>query len=621
MGMGKNLLVWIAVFVVVSLASAMFSGDVSKASAEKLAFSEFMDKVENKQVSEVTISGASISGVATNGTRFYTYAPYDPTMVENLRKNDVKVNATPEDTTGDNLWGLFISWFPMLLLIGVWVFFMRQANAGNNKAMSFGKSRARLIENTKKVTFADVAGADEAKQELEEVIDFLKDPAKFQRLGGKIPKGVLMVGPPGTGKTLLAKAVAGEADVPFFSISGSDFVEMFVGVGASRVRDMFAQAKKNAPCLLFIDEIDAVGRHRGAGLGGGNDEREQTLNQLLVEMDGFEEKENVILIAATNRPDVLDPALLRPGRFDRQVTVTNPDKKGREEILKVHVKKVPLAKDVNLSVIARGTPGFSGADLANLVNEAALLAARKNKTKVTSKDFDEAKDKVLMGTERKSMAMDENEKKLTAYHEASHAICSLFVEETDPIHKATIIPRGRALGMVQQLPEKDQYSYSKTKMLSRLIITMGGRVAEELKFGPKKITSGASSDIAAATNLARSMVTEWGMSEKLGPVLYAENTGEVFLGKSVTQSKNMSEETAKLVDAEIKALVIGGYEGAKKLLQEHKEDWEKLSEALIEYETLTGEEIKDILAGKQIAKGTDTPVSEEKKTKASIPEL
>ncbi|MBR2922103.1 MAG: ATP-dependent zinc metalloprotease FtsH [Alphaproteobacteria bacterium] len=619
--MGKNLLIWIAVFVILSFGSAMFNGDVSKASSEKLAFSEFMDRVEKKQISEVTISGASISGVATNGSRFYTYAPYDPTMVENLRKNDVKVNAMPEDTTGDNLWGMFISWFPMLLLIGVWVFFMRQANAGNNKAMSFGKSRARLMENTKKVTFADVAGADEAKQELEEVIDFLKDPAKFQRLGGKIPKGVLMVGPPGTGKTLLAKAVAGEADVPFFSISGSDFVEMFVGVGASRVRDMFAQAKKNAPCLLFIDEIDAVGRHRGAGLGGGNDEREQTLNQLLVEMDGFEEKENVILIAATNRPDVLDPALLRPGRFDRQVTVTNPDKKGREEILKVHVKKVPLAKDVNLSVIARGTPGFSGADLANLVNEAALLAARKNKTKVTSKDFDEAKDKVLMGAERKSMAMDENEKKLTAYHEAGHAICSLFVEETDPIHKATIIPRGRALGMVQQLPEKDQYSYSKTKMLSRLIITMGGRVAEELKFGPKKITSGASSDIAAATNLARSMVTEWGMSEKLGPVLYAENTGEVFLGKSVTQSKNMSEETAKLVDAEIKSLVMGGYEGAKKLLSEHKEDWEKLSEALIEYETLTGEEIKDILAGKTIAKGKDAPVAEEKKTKASIPEL
>ncbi len=621
MGMGKNFFVWLGVFLVISVMGSLWSGDYKKAGAEQLAFSEFMDKVENKQVSEVTITGASITGTATNGTKFYTYAPYDPTMVENLRKNDVKVIANPEDNTGNNLWGLFVSWFPMLLLIGVWVFFMRQANAGNNKAMSFGKSRARLMENTKKVTFADVAGADEAKQELEEVIDFLKDPAKFQRLGGKIPKGVLMVGPPGTGKTLLAKAVAGEADVPFFSISGSDFVEMFVGVGASRVRDMFAQAKKNAPCLLFIDEIDAVGRHRGAGLGGGNDEREQTLNQLLVEMDGFEEKENVILIAATNRPDVLDPALLRPGRFDRQVTVTNPDKKGREEILNVHVKKVPLAKDVNLSVIARGTPGFSGADLANLVNEAALLAARKNKTKVTSKDFDEAKDKVLMGAERKSMAMDENEKKLTAYHEAGHAICSLFVEETDPIHKATIIPRGRALGMVQQLPEKDQYSYSKTKMLSRLIIMMGGRVAEELKFGPKKITSGASSDIAAATNLARSMVTEWGMSEKLGPVLYAENTGEVFLGKSVTQSKNMSEDTARLVDAEIKSLVMNAYEGATKLLQEHKEDWEKLSEALIEYETLTGEEIKDLLAGKEISKAADAPVSEEKRTQNSIPEL
>ncbi|MDY2830684.1 MAG: ATP-dependent zinc metalloprotease FtsH [Alphaproteobacteria bacterium] len=621
MGMGKNFFIWLAVFVALSFAANLWSGNTVSAGAEQLAFSEFMDKVENKQISEVTISGASISGKSVSGARFYTYAPYDPTMVENLRKHDVKVTALPEDNTSNNLWGIFVSWFPMLLLIGVWVFFMRQANSGNNKAMSFGKSRARLVENTKKVTFADVAGADEAKQELEEVVDFLKDPAKFQRLGGKIPKGVLMVGPPGTGKTLLAKAVAGEADVPFFSISGSDFVEMFVGVGASRVRDMFAQAKKNAPCLLFIDEIDAVGRHRGAGLGGGNDEREQTLNQLLVEMDGFEDKENVILIAATNRPDVLDPALLRPGRFDRQVTVTNPDKKGREEILKVHVKKVPLAKDVNLSVIARGTPGFSGADLANLVNEAALLAARKNKTKVTSKDFDEAKDKVLMGAERKSMAMDENEKKLTAFHEAGHAICSLFVEETDPIHKATIIPRGRALGMVQQLPEKDQYSYSKTKMLSRLIIMMGGRVAEELKFGPQKVTSGASSDIAAATNLARSMVTEWGMSDKLGPVLYAENTGEVFLGKSVTQSRNMSEETARLVDEEIKTLVMNAYNGATKLLKEHQKDWEKLAEALIEYETLTGEEIKDLLDGKPINKDAEAPVAEEKRTQASIPEL
>ena len=619
--MGKNFLIWLGVFLAISLTVGLWGSEAAKTGSERLAFSEFMDRVENKQIAEVVISGASVNGVATNGTRFYTYAPYDPNMVENLRSHNVKVTAVPEDNTSSNLWGILVSWFPMLLLIGVWVFFMRQASVGNNKAMSFGKSRARLIENTKKVTFADVAGADEAKQELEEIIDFLKDPAKFQRLGGKIPRGVLMVGPPGTGKTLLARAVAGEADVPLFSISGSDFVEMFVGVGASRVRDMFAQAKKNSPCLLFIDEIDAVGRHRGAGLGGGNDEREQTLNQLLVEMDGFEDKENVIVIAATNRPDVLDPALLRPGRFDRQVTVTNPDKKGREEILKVHVKKVPLAKDVNLSVIARGTPGFSGADLANLVNEAALLAARKNKTKVTSKDFDEAKDKVLMGAERKSMVMDEAEKRNTAYHEAGHAICSLFVEETDPIHKATIIPRGRALGMVQQLPEKDQYSYSKTKMLSRLVIMMGGRVAEELKFGAKKVTSGASSDIAAATNLARSMVTEWGMSEKLGPVLYAENTGEVFLGKSVTQSRNMSEETAKLVDSEIKRLVTEAYDSAKQLLTEHKNDWEKLAEALVEYETLTGEEIKDLLDGKDISIAKDVPVAEEKRTQSSIPEL
>lgn len=618
---GRNIIVWLLAIVLLSGAMNMLVGGADRANAENLAFSEFMNHVENKKVSEVTIEGASISGTYVDGKRFYTYAPFDPNMVEMLRKNDVKVTAQPEDTTSNTLWGVLISWFPMILLIGVWIFFMRQANSGNNKAMSFGKSRARLIENTKKVTFKDVAGADEAKQELEEIIDFLKDPDKFQRLGGKIPKGVLMVGPPGTGKTLLAKAVAGEADVPFFSISGSDFVEMFVGVGASRVRDMFAQAKKNAPCLLFIDEIDAVGRHRGAGLGGGNDEREQTLNQLLVEMDGFEANENVILIAATNRPDVLDPALLRPGRFDRQVTVTNPDKKGREEILKVHVKKVPLAKDVNLSVIARCTPGFSGADLANLVNEAALLAARKNKHKVTSSDFDEAKDKVLMGSERRSMAMDENEKKLTAYHEAGHAICSLYVESTDPIHKATIIPRGRALGMVQQLPEKDQYSYSRIKMLSRLIIMMGGRVAEELKFGEKNVTSGASSDIAAATNLARSMVTEWGMSEKLGPVLYAENTGEVFLGKSVTQSKNMSEETARLVDAEIKQLVVDAHDKAYKLLQEKSEEWERLAQALLEYETLTGEEIEQVIKGEKVDKSSEVPVPEEKRTHSSVPEV
>jgi len=617
----KSILIWLLAFILLTTVFNNFTAPERQSNIEKIAFSDFMDKAEDNRVRSITIVGRDINGVYTDGTRFHTYAVYDPEMVSTLRKYGVKIEAQPIDNTENTFWNIFISWFPMLLLIGVWVFFMRQASAGNNKAMSFGKSRARLIENMKKVTFADVAGADESKQELEEIIDFLKDPKKFQRLGGKIPKGVLLVGPPGTGKTLLAKAVAGEADVPFFSISGSDFVEMFVGVGASRVRDMFAQAKKNAPCLLFIDEIDAVGRHRGAGLGGGNDEREQTLNQLLVEMDGFDANENVILIAATNRPDVLDPALLRPGRFDRQVTVSNPDVKGREEILKVHTRKVPLGKDVDLSIVARGTPGFSGADLANLVNEAALLAARKNKLKVSSADFDAAKDKVLMGNERKSLAMDEKEKKLTAYHEAGHAICSLNVKDTDPIHKATIIPRGRALGMVQQLPEKDRYSYTRTQMLSRLTIMMGGRVAEELKFGYDAVTSGASSDINAATNLARAMVTEWGLSDILGPVRYSENSNEVFLGRAVTQNQNMSEETARLVDAEIKRLVTDGYEEAKKILQKHKKDWEKLAQALMEYETLTGDEIKEILAGKEIDKNKDAPVSEEKRTKASIPEL
>ena len=616
----KSMALWLVILLILSMMMNGVGGS-SRMSGQSIAFSDFMNMAENKKVASVTIEGPEIYGVMNDGSKFSSYSPYDPSMVETLRKSGVKVEAKPMDTSSSTFWNVFVSWFPMILLVGVWVYFMRQANSGNNKAMSFGKSRARLIENNKKVTFADVAGCDESKQELEEIIDFLKDPAKFQRLGGKIPKGVLLVGPPGTGKTLLAKAVAGVANVPFFSISGSDFVEMFVGVGASRVRDMFAQAKKNAPCLLFIDEIDAVGRHRGAGLGGGNDEREQTLNQLLVEMDGFDANENVILIAATNRPDVLDPALLRPGRFDRQVTVANPDIKGREEILKVHVKKVPLAKDVDLSVIARGTPGFSGADLANLVNEAALLAARKNKRKVTSKDFDDAKDKVLMGNERKSMAMDEKEKKLTAYHEAGHAICGLFTPGADPIHKATIIPRGRALGMVQYLPEKDRYSFTRQQMLARLISVMGGRAAEELKFGHEEVTSGASSDIAAATNLARSMVTEWGMSDKLGPVLYAENSGEVFLGKSVTQNKNMSEDTARLVDAEIKALVTEGHEKALKLLQEKNEEWERLAQALMEYETLTGEDIDKVIKGEPIDIHHDAPVPEEKRTQASVPEL
>lgn len=621
MKLGKNAVIWIVIFVVLT---ALFSfADRSKLAlnSEQIAFSEFMNKVKEKRVMNVSISGSEVSGVTTEGKRFITYAPYSPSMVDTLLENNVRVDAKPKDTSGDTLWSIIISWFPMVLLIGVWIFFMRQASAGNNKALSFGKSRARLIENNKKVTFADVAGADESKQELEEIIDFLKDPVKFQRLGGKIPKGVLLVGPPGTGKTLLAKAVAGEAKVPFFSISGSDFVEMFVGVGASRVRDMFEQAKKNSPCILFIDEIDAVGRHRGAGLGGGNDEREQTLNQLLVEMDGFEPNENVILIAATNRPDVLDPALLRPGRFDRQVVVSNPDIKGREEILKVHARKVPLTRDVDLAVVARGTPGFSGADLANLVNEAALLAARRNKRKVTAEDFDNAKDKVLMGNERKSMAMDEQEKTLTAYHEAGHAICSLHVPETDPIHKATIIPRGRALGMVQQLPEKDQYSYTRAKMLSRLIICMGGRASEELKFGYDKVTSGASADIASATNLARSMVTEWGMSDILGPVLYAENSNEVFLGRAVTQNKNMSEDTARLVDAEIKRLLTEAHDEATNILKKYDSELENLAHALMEYETLSGDEIREVILGQPLNRSAQTPVPEEKQTKVSVPEV
>ncbi len=621
MRFGKNAVIWLLAFVALSVVMSFMENKTFSSNYENLAFSDFMNEVKGKRIASVTMSGAEVYSVATDGKKYVTYTPYSPTTVDTLLANNVKVDALPKDTSGDTFWSIIISWFPMILLIGVWIFFMRQANAGNSKAMSFGKSRARLVENTKRVTFNDVAGADESKQELEEIVDFLKDPQKFQRLGGKIPKGVLLVGPPGTGKTLLAKAVAGEANVPFFSISGSDFVEMFVGVGASRVRDMFAQAKKNSPCLLFIDEIDAVGRHRGAGLGGGNDEREQTLNQLLVEMDGFEPNENVILIAATNRPDVLDPALLRPGRFDRQVTVSNPDVKGREAILNVHVRKVPLARDVDLSVVARGTPGFSGADLANLVNEAALLAARRNKRKVTAEDFDNAKDKVLMGSERKSMAMDEQEKKLTAYHEAGHAICSLHVKETDPIHKATIIPRGRALGMVQQLPEKDQYSYTRAKMLSRLIICMGGRVSEELKFGYDKVTSGASSDIAAATNLARAMVTEWGMSNALGPVMYAENSNEVFLGRSVTQNQNMSEETARLVDSEIKRLVTDAHAEAEKILKENDNELEILAQALMEYETLTGEEIKEVLAGKKINRAEQTPVPPEKQTKVSVPEV
>ena len=551
-------------------------------------------------VRDVVIQGPEIHGTFTNGSSFQTYAPNDPTLVSRLYNGKVSITAKPP---GDNVpWfvSLLVSWLPFIALIGVWIFLSRQMQGGAGKAMGFGKSRAKMLtEAHGRVTFEDVAGVDEAKQDLQEIVEFLRDPGKYQRLGGRIPRGVLLVGPPGTGKTLIARAVAGEANVPFFTISGSDFVEMFVGVGASRVRDMFEQAKKNAPCIIFIDEIDAVGRHRGAGLGGGNDEREQTLNQLLVEMDGFEANEGVILIAATNRPDVLDPALLRPGRFDRQVVVPNPDVVGREQILKVHVRKVPLAPDINLKTIARGTPGFSGADLMNLVNEAALTAARRNKRMVTQAEFEEAKDKVMMGAERKSLVMTEEEKMLTAYHEGGHAIVGLNVIATDPIHKATIIPRGRALGMVMQLPERDKLSMSLEQMTSRLAIMMGGRVAEELVFGREKVTSGASSDIEQATRLARMMVTRWGLSEELGTVSYGENQDEVFLGMSVSRTQNASEATVQKIDSEIRRFVEQGYNEATRILTEKRADLEALAKGLLEFETLSGDEIEDLLKGKK----------------------
>jgi len=528
--------------------------------------------------------------------------------VERLDAKNVEVT-TERPKQGPSIGDILLGVLPMLLLIGAWFFFMRQMQGGGRGgAMGFGRSKAKLLTEAKgRIMFEDVAGIDEAKEELGEIVEFLKDPGKFQRLGGKIPKGALLVGPPGTGKTLLARAIAGEANVPFFSISGSDFVEMFVGVGASRVRDMFEQAKKNAPCIIFIDEIDAVGRHRGAGLGGGNDEREQTLNQLLVEMDGFEANEGIILIAATNRPDVLDPALLRPGRFDRQIVVPNPDLGGREKILRVHTRNVPVAQGVDLKVIARGTPGFSGADLANLVNEAALLAARRGKRVVTSREFEDAKDKVMMGAERRSMVMSESEKQLTAWHEAGHAIVALEVPESDPVHKATIIPRGRALGMVMQLPEADRYSMNFTQMTSRLAVMMGGRVAEELHFGKEKVTSGASSDISAATNLARMMVTRWGFSDVLGLVAYGEGNDEVFLGMQMGRQQHISGDTAKKIDAEVRRLVEEGYAEAKRILTEKADEHKRLAEALLEYETLSGEEITKVMRGEKLDRPEDTP--------------
>src|SRR5712692_6821013 len=554
------------------------SSDGQVTTSQDISFSQLLTEVDQGHVRDVVIQGPEIHGTFTNGSSFQTYAPNDPTLVSRLYSGKVSITAKPP---GDNVpWfvSLLVSWLPFIALIGVWIFLSRQMQGGAGKAMGFGKSRAKMLtEAHGRVTFEDVAGVDEAKQDLQEIVEFLRDPGKYQRLGGRIPRGVLLVGPPGTGKTLIARAVAGEANVPFFTISGSDFVEMFVGVGASRVRDMFEQAKKNAPCIIFIDEIDAVGRHRGAGLGGGNDEREQTLNQLLVEMDGFEANEGIILIAATNRPDVLDPALLRPGRFDRQVIVPNPDVVGREQILKVHVRKVPLAPDVNLKTTARGTPGFSGADLANLVNEAALMAARRNKRMVTQQEFEDAKDKVMMGAERKSLIMTEEEKMLTAYHEGGHAIVALNVKATDPVHKATIIPRGRALGMVMQLPERDKLSMSFEQMTSRLAIMMGGRVAEEMIFGKDRVTSGAQSDIEQATRLARMMVTRWGFSEELGAVSYGENQDEVFLCMSVERQQNVSEATAQKIDGEIRRFVEEGYNEANDILMAKRNDLETLA--------------------------------------------
>ena len=593
----KNLIMWgIIVLLSVGLFNLFQNPANINSLKDKIAFSKFLSEVDAGRVIQVEIQGNNINGSLSDGSKFTTYSPNYPNLVEKLSENKIDIIASPLDAKMPSLLGVLLSWFPMLLLIAVWVFFMRQMQGGKGGAMGFGKSKAKLLtEGQGKVTFNDVAGVEEAKEEVEEIVEFLKDPKKFSRLGGKIPKGALLIGPPGTGKTLLAKAIAGEANVPFFSISGSDFVEMFVGVGASRVRDMFEQGKKNSPCIIFIDEIDAVGRSRGAGLGGGNDEREQTLNQLLVEMDGFDTNEGIILIAATNRPDVLDPALLRPGRFDRQVVVGNPDIIGREAILKVHIKKIITGPDVLLRTIARGTPGFSGADLANLVNESALLAARKNKRVVTMADIEEAKDKVMMGAERRSMVMTEDEKKLTAYHEGGHAIVALNEKVSDPIHKATIIPRGRALGMVMRLPERDQLSITREKMYSDIAVAMGGRIAEELIFGHDKVTSGASSDIDMATKMAKNMVTKYGMSKDLGPVAYGENEEEVFLGRSVTKTQNMSEETAKKIDSEVKKIVETGYERAKKVLTEKIDDLHKLAKALLVYETLTGDEIRDLM--------------------------
>ena len=596
--MAKNILLWVVIAIV--LMSVFNNFTTTPTAPSTLTYSDFIEQVRQGEVKEVTIQGRTIEGVSSSGQRFTTFSPGDDGLVGDLLNHDVVIKAAPPEQQSI-LMQILINWFPLLILVAIWIFFMRQmqGGAGGRGAMSFGKSRARMLsEDQVKVTFQDVAGAEEAKEEVTEMVDFLRDPSKFQKLGGKIPKGVLMVGPPGTGKTLLARAIAGEAKVPFFTISGSDFVEMFVGVGASRVRDMFEQAKKHAPCIIFIDEIDAVGRHRGAGLGGGHDEREQTLNQLLVEMDGFEGNEGVIVIAATNRPDVLDPALLRPGRFDRQVVVPLPDVRGREQILKVHMRKIPAAEDVKASVLARGTPGFSGADLANLVNEAALFAARANKKMVDMEDMEKAKDKIMMGAERRSMVMSDDEKRLTAYHESGHAIVGRLVPEHDPVHKVSIIPRGRALGVTLFLPEDDRFSYSKQRLESSISSLFGGRLAEELIFGADSVTTGAQNDIHRATEIARNMVTKWGLSDKLGPLTYSEEEQEVFLGHSVTQHKSVSDETSHLIDEEIRHVIERNYERARGILVEHMDQLHAMAAALMKFETIDAEQIDDIMAGR-----------------------
>lgn len=605
----RNFFVWLLIFTFALFIFDYF-GSV-QASAGKIAFSDFLQQVDAGQISEVVIRGDAIEGKYADGKRFSTMSTSYPGLIDKLSSHGVKFEVSSTESTLGTFFGIVLSWFPLLLLLGVWIFFMRQMQGGAGKAMGFGKSRARMLsDKNNTVTFADVAGIEEAKTDLMEIVDFLRDPHKYQKLGGKIPKGCLLVGSPGTGKTLLARAIAGEAKVPFFSISGSDFVEMFVGVGASRVRDMFEQAKKHSPCIIFIDEIDAVGRHRGAGLGGGNDEREQTLNQLLVELDGFTTNLGVIVIAATNRPDVLDPALLRPGRFDRQIVVPTPDISGREQILKVHAAKVPLGPDVDLRVIARGTPGFSGADLANIINEAALLAARKNRNVITMGDLEEAKDKVMMGAERKSMVMKDEEKRLTAYHEGGHALVTIHMPVSDPIHKATIIPRGRALGMVMRLPEDDRFSVTKEKLLADLAIAMGGRVAEELIFGEGQVTTGASSDIKMATSLARRMVTQWGMSDKIGPVLVGDEQEEVFLGHSIGRENRKSDTLTTIIDDEIKRIVEEAYQVAKKILSKNIDQLHLLAKTLLEYETLSGDEIRALIKDGKIDRKAEEPMVE-----------